>query len=378
MYALGITALSAALLLASPADAFFKLVCPGRLVDERADPVISPGVVSGHVHQITGGSGFGFSMTYEQARAATCTSCPVSQDLSNYWTPVLYFLAQNGSFIQVPEFNDSPGQPVGMNAYYLQRPGPNNDTLKAFPEGFRMAAGDPFKRNSTSDFASQAVSFVCLDYASTSPQTAGMPTTDCVDGLRAQVFFPSCWDGVNLQSPTQSHVAYPESGSYDNGPCPATHPVHLVSLFYEVTFDVHQFVNDRWNDQPFVWSMGDPTGYGFHGDFFNGWDVDILQEAIDTCNDDSGLVSDCPVFDTITNSVAESQWCQIPAQVDEDIKGPLAALPGCNPVTDGPGEASPVTDCAVTPIGNVETNYVDLTTSLKVCSLQYYTLKPLY
>ena len=56
----------------------------------------------------------------------------------------------------------------------------------------------------------------------------------CPDGMRAQVFFPSCWDGVNLDSADhKSHMAYP-IGEYNNGYCPDTHPVHIISLFYEL------------------------------------------------------------------------------------------------------------------------------------------------
>jgi hypothetical protein len=87
-----------------------------------------------------------------------------------------------------------------------------------------MLAGDPFKRNYTGDFAVQAVSFSCLDYnGPAKPETNEMPDYNCPDGLRSQVFFPSCWDGKNLDSPDhQSHVAYPASGAYNDGPCPST------------------------------------------------------------------------------------------------------------------------------------------------------------
>lgn len=151
-----------------------------------------------------------------------------------------------------------------------QRPGANNDTLKAFPEGFRMLAGNPFKRNYTDDFASQAISYACLDYnGPAKAETNGFPDYNCPDGLRAQVFFPSCWDGKNLDSEDhKSHVAYPESGAYNDGVCPDSHPVHLVSIFYEIIFQTNLYSDMWWDDkQPFVWAMGDPTGYGFHGDF---------------------------------------------------------------------------------------------------------------
>jgi hypothetical protein len=277
-------------------------------------------------------------MTYADARGGACSSCPIKQDMSNYWTPKLYYQSENGTFIDVPQAGDGQGVYGGMTVYYLQRGGPNNDNLTAFPEGFRMLAGDPFKRAATTDFAGQAVSYVCLDYSGTSSYTSGLPNKVCPDGLRAQVFFPSCWDGVNLDSADhKSHMAYPTKYSYDNGPCPATHPVHMISIFFEVIYSTAGF--DWWNGttQPFVFAQGDPTGYGFHGDFLNGWDVDVLQKATDTCNNDSGLITDCPVFDFFTT--AQSQACVIAPTINEAVTGELEKLPGCNPVSYGPGRA---------------------------------------
>lgn len=82
------------------------------IVVERADPIISPGRVSGHVHTIMGGNGFGFNMTYADTQKSTCSSCMVTQDFSNYWVPKLYYMAQNGTFVDV-------GQVGGVTVYYL-------------------------------------------------------------------------------------------------------------------------------------------------------------------------------------------------------------------------------------------------------------------
>lgn len=355
---------SAALaLLAGSADAFWRMPCPGRIVQERADPIISPGVVSGHVHTISGGNGFGFTMDYAQARASECSSCPIKEDLSNYWVPKLYYEYENGSFVDVPQAGDGDSTFGGQTVYYLQR-GPDISNLTAFPEGFRMVAGDPFKREGGTDFASQAISYVCLDYSGTSSSSDAFPTINCPDGLRAQVFFPSCWDGVNLDSADhKSHMSYPASGAVDNGPCPASHPVQLISIFYEIIFSTGNFADMWYGDkQPFRWAMGDPTGYGFHGDFVNGWDIDVLQAATNDCLDDSGLITDCPHFSFYSNEQCQS--CLIPPSVDEPVTGVLAELPGCNPVTWGPAEASIPADCPTTPIGQPETYYTDVTTSL--------------
>ena len=74
---------------------------------------------------------------------------------------------------------------------------------------------------------------------------------------------------MNLDSPDhKSHVVYPKDGNYDGGRCPESHPVHFVTLFYEVYYDTKTF-KDKWygDKQPFVFANGDATGYGYHGDF---------------------------------------------------------------------------------------------------------------
>lgn len=67
---------------------------------------------------------------------------------------------------------------------------------------------------------------------------------------------------MNLDSPDhKSHVAYPESGSFETtGPCPASHPIRLPQLMYEVMWDTREFNSEEWPEpgkQPFVYSMGD-------------------------------------------------------------------------------------------------------------------------
>ncbi|KAF5875032.1 putative wsc domain protein [Botrytis fragariae] len=342
----------------NPALAFWRLPCQNPIVVQRSDPVVSPGSVSGHVHTIMGGNGFGFSMNYASTQASTCTSCTVTKDLSNYWTPTLYYRAQNGSFISV-------GQNGGVTVYYLQRSDPLDPEyskgLLAFPEGFRMVAGNPFLRSyNASSLEQQAVTYVCL--GTDKPQTNGFPNYPCPYGLRTQVFFPSCWDGKNLDSPDhKSHMAYPSL--QDSGNCPSTHPKRFVSIFYEILWNTPDFA-DKWygNSQPFVWSMGDPTGYGFHGDFVNGWDVPTLQRAVNECTDESGVIEKCPVFQLTTNEVANG--CRVPPSVHEQISGVLPKLPGCNEVQNGPGNASPQSGCgATTTIGTPMWPYTDVTKS---------------
>lgn len=113
--------------------------------------------------------------------------------------------------------------------------------LLAFPEGFRMLAGNPFLRSyNASSLEQQAVTYVCL--GTDKPQTNGFPNYPCPYGLRTQVFFPSCWDGKNLDSPDhKSHMAYPSLS--DSGHCPSTHPKRLVSIFFEILWNTPDFAD---------------------------------------------------------------------------------------------------------------------------------------
>ncbi|KAK5135849.1 hypothetical protein LTR08_004498 [Meristemomyces frigidus] len=143
-YSMTATALAIVASLSLAVSAFWRMLCPGRLVLERIDPIISPGEISGHVHTVSGGSGFGYTTDYEQQRASACSPCPIKEDLSAYWTPKLYYMGANGGkFEDVPQAGEGDGVTGGMTVYYEQR-GPNFTNLSAFPEGFRMVAGNPF------------------------------------------------------------------------------------------------------------------------------------------------------------------------------------------------------------------------------------------
>jgi imidazolonepropionase-like amidohydrolase len=57
-----------------------------NLVHERLDPVVTPGYVSPHMHTVLGGSNFAATYDYDDLRNSSCTTMPVTQDFSNYWS----------------------------------------------------------------------------------------------------------------------------------------------------------------------------------------------------------------------------------------------------------------------------------------------------
>ena len=279
--------------------------------------------------------------TFDSLRASICTSCTIQDDKSGYWTPYMYYQKADGTFLSVKN--------GGITIYYLGR---GEGTATAFPAGFRMLSGSPGLRSydsatqtySDSTHGSRPiadrVSFKCLDYADINrPETPGFPANmTCPQGLRAQIQFPSCWDGQNLYKTDQSHVAY--LSQIDNGICPPTYPVLLPHLFYEMTYNLDSV--DTSDGGRFLLATGDTTGYGYHGDFMNGWNPNVQSQAVASClaSSGSGQIEDCPVLNASNDPNSPSNCPLQPALVDEQIAGSLNALPGCNPPTSGPGRVN--------------------------------------
>lgn len=272
-----------------------------------------------------------------------CTSCEVQPDKSAYWTPNLYYAHPNGTFEEVPH--------GGSVIYYLGR-GVNGSTVP-FPKGFQMLSGNKAVRayNQTGMTwgnasypnrpIADAVSFACLA-AEASPETVNMvDPTSCIDGLRAQIHFQTCWNGIDLYKSDNSHVAH--LSQIDNGICPPGYPYQFPHLFLEVNYAVVA-ISNYTDGGYYVFSQGDPTGYGFHGDFLNGWDEAVLEEAIDTCligeGDDDGTIDNCAVLLALASTQASYNCPERPPQIQENVTGLIDKLPGCITIVDGPQAAT--------------------------------------
>ena len=259
------------LLLSSPVlSDVLRLSCGNILTIGRVDPIISPGAItSNHVHTVYGGSGFSPTVSYADLVASKCATCQLVEDNSVYWFPTLYY-----HNVTTNTYTSVEQSPPGAAIYYLQRRFQPDEQIVAFPPGFRMIAGSmtrrvPYTINDT-NFVSP-VNYVCLNYNTVSSQSDSFPNVTCEDGLRAQLSFPSCWDGVNLDSPTHtSHVSYAVTENLNSGPCPASHPVRIPALFAEVIWQTSDFPALVNGVSPFVWSFTTPTTlvgneYGYHG-----------------------------------------------------------------------------------------------------------------
>uniref|UniRef100_A0A8H7XJJ2 DUF1996 domain-containing protein n=1 Tax=Psilocybe cubensis TaxID=181762 RepID=A0A8H7XJJ2_PSICU len=220
---------------------------------------------------------------------------------------------------------------------------------------FRMISGDPTLRTyDPTSFAQQAVTFLCLDFNGVSTKHNELPSGPCPSGIRAQINFPSCWDGKNLDSPDhKSHVAFLSNGP-DSGTCSdPKFPVVLPRIFMEVYWGSQDFDSVRSQarntSQPFVYAHGDPTGYGYHADFINGWDKGVLQKAVDNCHcNEFGDATCCAqqgIFD-----LNQGKNCRITKAIDEQTTGTLLKLPGNNPVQPYGKKATIFTDNVTPPL----------------------------
>ncbi|EXJ91739.1 hypothetical protein A1O3_00289 [Capronia epimyces CBS 606.96] len=344
-----------------PVHAFFRHLCFGELGNGRVDPIMSPGHPSQHVHVSFGASSFGFDPTIDELLTSNCTSCSITQDHSVYWAPRMYFQHSNGTFEMIPTSG-------GMTVYYFTESGEANVSATAFPQNFRMIAGNSVKRAfygpdpdppmslwQPSDMTQQslmekALGFNCLHYSDGVPnegslehhglRNKGFIDSTCEDGIRAELLFPSCWNGKDLDSSNHTtHVAYPSEVKY--GTCPEGFPVKLPILFYETIYQTPLFAG---MDGQFVFSNGDPTGYGYHGDFICGWDEGVLQDAIDnticTSLNSTGLQEDCPIFSLQDRTVGTQCKMEVPEALQDEPVNLVQQLPGNIQVQAGPEPAT--------------------------------------
>jgi hypothetical protein len=264
---------------APPGTGTFRTVCTASHMSND-DPIVFPGQAGrSHLHTFFGNTGANANSTAESLRTTGNSTCRGGiANRSAYWVPTM-----------IDTKDGTPLVPADIGTYY-KNGHLDGALIQPIPEGLRMIAGDP-TASTPNRTGAPAMRFKCVGGPNKENDKYGPAIGNCDVGaqLWSEVFFPQCWDGVNLDSPDhKSHMAYTvvkKDASGKNQPaCPDSHPVALPQVTFNVVYNVTE------KDAPLRWRLASdnydqslPGGYSSHGDWFNGWKREISDAWTKEC-----------------------------------------------------------------------------------------------
>ena len=240
------------------------------------DPIVHPGAPGvSHSHTFVGAKGETpySTIASEQAAGTTCTTVA---DTSSYWFPTMYIGAgcPTTGMIFAPSAGCTPVLPKGNQIIYYKAGISNYNTIRAFPDGLRFVVGSATATPAQFQAGSGTTGWACGN----SDKNWVLPAS-CPAGSNLLVRYqaPSCWDGINLDTPDhQSHMAYPVKGV-----CPADHPVALPMLEFKISYPV-----GGMNLSTLRLSSG--GGSTWHADFFSAWGLPTEEALVTQCINGGG------------------------------------------------------------------------------------------
>ncbi len=242
------------------------------------DPIVYPGQADkGHLHMFFGNKSTDQNSTYQSLRSSGDGSCPGGPlNRTGYWMPAV-FDANDSNKIAIPDY---------FNIYYkggftcsgtLSQKQECIRNIHDLPNGLRIIAG--YDMNGPAD-QDQHHEWYCGG----GTKMATIPNS-CNDELIVAIHFPTCWDGVNLDSTNhRSHMAYaprnPDTGQLY---CPSTHPVMLPDLT-EFAGWYNPGNTSGWSlSSDHMSGMTHADGSTMHADWFGAWDNNIKSAWMDNC-----------------------------------------------------------------------------------------------
>lgn len=236
------------------------------------DPIVFPGQPGkAHLHAYFGNVNANASSTAESIRSSGNSTCRGGiANRSSYWVPA------------VIDKDGTPLTPETAQIYY--KTGYNGiapSAVKAFPQGLRMIAGNA--KASTKE-QNDGGYWGCETYVG---HTGNIPTCASGDQVVMFVTFPQCWNGKDLDSPDhKSHMAYVSRGA-----CPSTHPVAIPEIQFNIYYKVPAGSRSAdWRLASDMYDASIPGGFSAHGDWFEGWDRQVVDTFVSRCLNTS---SDC-------------------------------------------------------------------------------------
>ncbi len=208
------------------------------------DPIVFPGLPGrSHNHTFIGNTSVNAWATPASLRGGA-TSCSDPFDSSGYWFPSL-FVGRTAVF------------PHSATVFYVKR---SRKELAPLPRGLVMIAGNAVAR---SPQPKSIVAWSCGTGAADGPKVSRVPACSAGQWLQLRITFPSCWNGLTVNSADhKKHMKY-----LSRGLCPASHPIALPTLVLIVVYP------------PVPLGAQVATGhFGAHADFMNGWNADVLTK----------------------------------------------------------------------------------------------------
>lgn len=240
-----------------------------------------------HHHTFFGNTSLAFDsdlMNLDKVGNSTCRGGIVNR--SAYWVPSM-----------VDTATGEPLVPDGGLWYYksglIGYFDPTTAGVKMPPKGLRMIAGNSMAKSADE---SNHVSFSCRAPDGKFVMTNQKTIPACPEGstIHANVSFPQCWDGLNLDwLDHKSHMSYDYKYSFHTVDgklrkkyvCPESHPVPIAAIGLSVYYKVKttdgtanwRLASDNYQKE------GQNAGYSMHGDFVSGWNEEYAKKIEKNC-----------------------------------------------------------------------------------------------
>ncbi|CAM5795884.1 DUF1996 domain-containing protein [Rhizobacter fulvus] len=251
----------------------------------RIDPIVFPGTVGqSHLHTFFGNTAVSENSTTDSLLAFGNSTCRGGiANRSAYWVPTMIDTATG-----------KPVAPDEINVYYKAGVFTGDKLSRGIPQGLRMVAGNPAATAPRTDTDVFAYRFKCIGgpLGENDKYGSAIPNCDLGASVWQEIFFPQCWDGVNLDSPDhKSHMSYPvavpdpsSTRGWQMLACPASHPVILPEISFNVVYTAKtRDAALKWRLASDNYDTAKPGGYSSHGDWFNGWRHDVSEAWFQNC-----------------------------------------------------------------------------------------------
>jgi hypothetical protein len=260
----------------APGDIAFRVFC-GISHMNNDDPLVFPGQQNAtHHHTYFGNTSVDYRSDLNNlANVGNSTCNGGTMNRSAYWHPSVI---ENGVPL-VPDTTDGKGLIFYYKAGF---DGVRAEDIKPMPKGLRILAGNS---KATSAAEMQDTVYSCLKNSAGTNYATGsrsFPNCNVGDSMQMTVSFPRCWDGKNVDSPNhKDHMSQAKNGS-----CPATHPVPIPQITFNMRFLVtkpNQVLGWRLASDNYDGQNGTNSGYSGHADYVNGWNEQLLGALVKGC-----------------------------------------------------------------------------------------------